>query len=82
MWIPRVGWSLLGLAVVMLLGYVLHRGVFVGADVELNISGGPPWPKHCNYLDWNGISRETAKAANDPSNAEATSCPFLKASGK
>ena len=76
----RVGWASLGLAIAVLLGYILNRGVFVSADVELLFSGGPPWPKYCNYLHWGGISQEAAKAASDAANAEATSCPFLKTS--
>ena len=78
MWIVRVGWASLGLAIAVLLGYILNRGVFVGADVELPFSGGPPWPKYCNYFQWAGVSQETAKAANDLATPEATSCPFLK----
>jgi hypothetical protein len=77
--IAIVGWAFFGLTLVSLLGYVLNRGVFVGADVELQIFGGPPWPKYCYYLHLRGISQETAKAAND-AEAQATSCPFLKSS--
>ena len=73
----RVGWASLGLAIAVLLGYILNRGVFVSADVELLFSGGPPWPKYCNYLHWGGISQEAAKAANDAANAEATSLSLM-----
>ena len=76
--IPGVGWAFAGFSAVALLGYILHRGVFVGADVELQISGGPPWPKYCNYLDLRGISQEAARPFKDPTHAEATSCSFLR----
>ena len=59
--IAIVGWAFFGLTLVSLLGYVLNWGVFVGADVELQIFGGPPWPKYCYYLHLRGISQETAK---------------------
>ena len=75
-----VGWVLFGLVAAMLLGYILTRGVLLRADIELQMSGGPPWPKSCEYLHWGGVSQEVAKPANYRGNAEATSCPFLKPS--
>ena len=70
--------TFVGLVFVMLIAYVLHRGVFVGADVELRMFGGPPWPNHCKYLHWRGLCQQSAKASGDREKTEATYCPYLR----
>lgn len=52
--------TFVGLVFAMLIAYVLHRGVFVGADVELRMFGGPPWPNHCKYLHWSKAPKPRA----------------------
>ena len=45
----RVGWAFFGLAVVVLVGYCVNRGVYVGSSV---LKDGPNgyYRKHCRFL--------------------------------
>ena len=54
-------WALFGLAIVILVGYGLNRGVLIGSRIETaRLSDNYPVPfykKHCRYLFFNGIQQ-------------------------
>jgi hypothetical protein len=81
--LPPVGWAFFGLAVVVLAGYVLNRGIFIGSDVRpraLTLTGGQMvtvYSKHCRYLHFTGFSDDRSLGENDTAKADAYLCPMF-----
>jgi hypothetical protein len=77
-----VGWAFLGLAVVVLAGYALNRGVLVGSRIETaRLSDDYPVPfykKHCRYLFFTGIQQVWTTSESTREEAENSSCAALK----
>jgi hypothetical protein len=75
-------WTLLGLAIVTLIGYGLNRGVLVGSRIETaRLSDDYPVPfykKHCRYLFFNGIQQVWTASESTREEAENSSCAPLK----
>jgi hypothetical protein len=76
-----LGWSLFGLAVVVLIGYALNRGLYVGSSVDVSMRQGEGkflYSKSCHYLYLNGV-RNIIGGLESPSRegAESTSCAPL-----
>jgi hypothetical protein len=76
------GWALFGLAVVVLVGYGLNRGILVGSRIETaRLSDDYPVPfykKHCRYLFFNGIEQVWTSSESTREEAEKSSCAPLK----
>ena len=59
--LPPVGWAFFGLAVVILAGYVLNRGLFIGSEMlpePITLMDGRKltlYSKRCHYLHFAGI---------------------------
>ena len=75
-------WTLLGLAIVTLIGYGLNRGVLVGSRIETaRLSDDYPVPfykKHCRYLFFNGVQQVWTSSESTREEAEQSSCAPLK----
>jgi hypothetical protein len=75
-------WALFGLAIVILVGYGLNRGVLVGSRIETaRLSDNYPVPfykKHCRYLFFNGIQQVWTASESTREEAENSSCAPLK----
>jgi hypothetical protein len=75
-------WALLGLAVVLLAGYGLNRGILVGSRIEAaRLSEQYPVPfykKHCRYLFFTGVQQVWTSAESTREDAEKSSCAALK----
>lgn len=60
--VPTVGWAFFGLAVLILAGYVLNRGLFIWGTINpepMVVSGTQyvtKYAKHCRYLHFAGIN--------------------------
>jgi hypothetical protein len=80
--LPSARWVLLGLALVMLAGYALNRGVFVGSRIETaKLSDDYPVPfykKHCHYLFFTGVQQVWTSSESTREEAEKSSCAPLK----
>ena len=80
--LPSARWALLGLAVVLLTGYGLNRGVLVGSRIEAaRLSDDYPVPfykKHCRYLFFTGIQQVWTSSESTREEAENSSCAPLK----
>jgi hypothetical protein len=66
--IPIVGWVFLGLVVIVLVFYMLSRGIYIDSTMEyLGYEGGakPNYLRTCNYLFFNGIQYDTQKLVGD-----------------
>jgi hypothetical protein len=78
------GWPLLGLAVIVLAGYLLTRGLYVGSAIDVSMRQGEGkflYSKSCHYLYFNGV-RDVANGLESASreSAESISCPLLASS--
>ena len=75
-------WVLLGLAVAILVGYGLNRGVLVGSRIETaRLSDEYPVPfykKHCRYLFFTGVQQVWTSSESTREEAERSSCAPLK----
>jgi hypothetical protein len=76
------GWALFGVAIIILAGYGLNRGILVGSRVEsARLSDDYPVPfykKHCRYLFFNGIQQVWTGSTSTREEAEDSSCAPLK----
>jgi hypothetical protein len=82
--LSSLGWPVLGLAVVLLAGYSLNRGVYVGSTIDVSMRQGEGkflYSKSCHYLFLNGIHYVTT-GSESPSreDVEAASCAPLGSS--
>ena len=74
-------WSIIGraasaLVAVVLVGYLLSRGIYVGSATMLDeASGLLLYEKRCLYLYPNGVHEVRISAGMDEEDAERTSCP-------
>jgi hypothetical protein len=58
--IPTIGWAFFALAVVVLAGYVLNRGLYVGSTIDGRfINGNASYRQRCHYLYLNGVRDES-----------------------
>jgi hypothetical protein len=71
-----------GLAIAILVGYGLNRGVLVGSRIETaRLSDDYPVPfykKHCRYLFFNGVQQVWTSSESTREEAEQSSCAPLK----
>ena len=69
----------LGLAGVLLFGYLLDRGVYVGSITMLNSASGlVVYEKFCHYLSLTGVHDVRVNADLSEEEAERVSCPPLR----
>jgi hypothetical protein len=75
-------WAFAGGAVIVLAGYSLNRGVYVGSAIEAaRLSDQYPVPfykKHCRYLYLNGVQQVWTSSKSTREEAEKSSCAPLK----
>jgi hypothetical protein len=79
--ISLLRWPILGLAVIVLAGYLLNRGLYIGSTIDVSMrqgEGKPLYSKSCRYLNLDGVHAIT-KGLESPSRegAESTSCALL-----
>jgi hypothetical protein len=80
----RKGWPLvtliIALAVVLVAGYVLTRGMRAGVNLTSRNSGANEYVGvQCFYLHWDGIHRRDIDLTNKTVNPNTNSyCPFLE----
>ena len=78
--VPTVGWAFFGLAVLVLAGYVLNRGIFIGSDVRQSTfkyrdgSSEQQYVKHCRYLHFTGIEDDAFWAKDSYERADSELC--------
>ena len=66
------------LAGVVLVGYLLNRGVYVGSATVLNTASGLlVYEKRCLYLHLTGVHEVRINAGLDEEDAESRFCPPL-----
>lgn len=59
--LPPVGWAFFGLVIILVAGYLLNRGLYVGSSTTVDGTfddGSPEYRKICAYLYLNGTRSE------------------------
>jgi len=74
-------WPLLGLVAIILAGFLLNRGLYIGSTIDVSMRQGEGkflYAKNCRYLYLTGV-RDVAGGSETPSRetAESTSCALL-----
>ncbi|MCP3469774.1 hypothetical protein NLM33_05450 [Bradyrhizobium sp. CCGUVB1N3] len=80
---PTVGWAFFGLAVFVLISYVLSLGIFVGSTTRFNPRDGDErsyHSYHCQYLYLSGV-RTTFGHGTGSTPEEATEVGFCPTFG-
>ena len=73
-----IGRAFFGLLTVVLTGYLLSSGVYVGSASMLNdASGLLVYEKRCLYLRFNGVKEISINAALNEEDTQRTFCPLL-----
>jgi hypothetical protein len=79
--LKMASWVLLAVAV-LVLGYGLNRGIYVGSRIETaRLSDEYPVPfykKHCRYLFFTGIEQVWTTSESTREEAASSSCATLK----
>jgi hypothetical protein len=83
--LSSLGWSIFGLAVIVLIGYLLNSGLYVGSTIDVSMRQGEGkalYSKTCRYLYLEGVRGITNFGLESPSRdaAESTSCALLGSS--
>ena len=76
----RLGWAFFTLVVIVLAGYVLNRGIYIGRTMtSYRVGDRTFFLKNCRYLHLNGTDEVSVAGSftrNSP--AESDFCPPLK----
>jgi hypothetical protein len=80
--VPSVGWAFFGLAVVVLIGYVLNRGIFIGSDIQPDVYAtskgvGVQYKKYCRYLHFTGIREDFLTLSDTAEEADKSLCSMF-----
>jgi hypothetical protein len=76
-------WPLFGLAAVLVCGYALSRGFYVGSAIDVSAREGPDkliYSKSCRYLHLDGVHGTIGRETHSREEAESVSCAPLDAS--
>ena len=76
-----LGWLIFGLAIIILICFLLNRGLYVGSAIDVSMRQGEGkflYSKSCHYLYLDGV-RNVSTGSETPSreSAEAISCALL-----
>jgi hypothetical protein len=79
-----LGWSLLALAIIVVAGFLLDRGLYIGSTIDVSMRQGEGkflYSKNCRYLYFSGV-RDITGGSESPSreSAESASCALLGSS--
>jgi hypothetical protein len=84
MTLAKLRWPVLGLVVIVLGGYVLTQGLYIGSTIDVSMRQGEGkflYSKSCRYLYLTGV-RDIGNSSESPSRegAEAMPCAALGSS--
>jgi len=78
----RLGWAFFALVVIVLTGYMLNRGIYIGHTMTAYRVGDRTFfLKHCRYLHLNGTDEVSVAGSftrNTAAETESDFCPPLK----
>jgi hypothetical protein len=75
----RLGWAFFALIVIVLAGYVLNRGTYIGYTMTSYRVGDRTFSlKNCRYLHLNGTDEVSVAGSFTGNTPAETECPPLK----
>ena len=75
----RLGWAFFALVVIVLAGYVLNRGIYIGYTMTSYRVGDRTFSlKNCRYLHLNGTDEVSVAGSSTRNTPDETECPPLK----
>jgi hypothetical protein len=79
-----LGWAFFTLIIIVLTGYVLNRGIYIGYTMtSYRVGDRTFFLRKCRYLHLNGtdeVSVASSFTRNPPTEIESALCPLLKSS--
>jgi hypothetical protein len=79
----RLGWAFFALIVIVLAGYVLNRGIYIGYTMTSYRVGDRTFSlKNCRYLHLNGTDEVSVAGSFTCNTPAETECPPLKNSSE
>jgi hypothetical protein len=79
MTLRSLGWAFSALALGMLAGYLLNRGVYVGSTLDVRHEGAKTfYYQRCHYLYLNGIDDETTIFPSATPEEARFLCPLVR----
>ena len=77
--LPPLGWAFFGLTMIVLIGYVLNRGLYVGSTTNpKRLENGMAYEKTCRYLYLNGVHEVWVAIELTRGAADRAFCPPIK----
>jgi len=77
----RLGWAFFALVIIVLAGYVLNRGIYIGYTMRsYRVGDRTFFLKNCRYLHLNGTDEVSVAGStnNPPAETDSDFCPPLK----
>ncbi len=75
----RLGWVFFALVVIVLAGYVLNRGIYIGYTItSYRVGDRTFFLKNCRYLHLNGTDEVSVAGSFIGNTPVETECPPLK----
>jgi len=75
----RLGWAFFALVVILLAGYVLNRGIYIGNTMtSYRIGDRTYFLKHCRYLHLKGADEVSVANSLTRNTPAETECPRSK----
>jgi len=74
-------WPVFGLMVIVVIGYALDRGVYIGSTIDVSAREGPEnllYSKSCRYLHFDGVHDTIGVERHSRGEAESASCAPLE----
>jgi hypothetical protein len=61
--LPWIGWMFYGLAAIVVIGYIINGGLYVGSTIDFarGADGKPAYHTVCHYLYLDGAHQETTR---------------------
>jgi hypothetical protein len=79
--VPALGWAVLTVAVIALIGYALNRGLHIGSTIDVSTRQGEGkflYSKSCRYLYLDGVHNVTSGSeSSSREDSEKVSCALL-----
>jgi hypothetical protein len=81
--VPSVGWAFFGLAVIVLAGYVLNRGIYIGSDTRparIAVADGinkTVYRKYCRFLHFTGVREDWMAGQSTEEEADKNLCSMF-----
>jgi hypothetical protein len=80
--VSSLRWPVLGLMAIAVIAFILDRGVYIGAAIDISAREGPEkllYSKSCRYLHFDGVHDTIGAERRSREEAQSASCALLEA---